>query len=251
MRKLSFVAAALLASACATRGPQVSLSAELARADNLIRQGCYDCLIEAAGIYAGLGSTHRRAVVGRMLEVELLLVLREKELAIDPAGRLTAAAALAREAPNPQAAAAIVTLVDSIPPDAIGTPRVERRVPVIVAGAGARDKFMAESIAIIAASGLSATAREYIEVSVRCGVAPDTADDGTDAARPPIVRYRSATCTTVDAKAVEQLRAEVPRFIEASLFLGRAAMASIGASDGSRARMLFEEAHAHFPARAA
>ena len=247
MRLLSLLAAAALVASCASRATQVSLAAELARADGLLRQGCYDCLIEAAAVYAGLGPAHRRVVVDRMLEVELLLALREKELAIEATQRLTAAGVLAREVVNPKAAAAVVSLVDSIPADSVGTPRVDRRVPLIVAAPGARDKFLAEAMATIAASGLSTTARDYIEMSLRCGVAPDTVDDGGDAARPPILRYRIATCTTVDAKTVEQVRAEVPRFVETSLFLGRAAMASIGATDGSRPRTLFEEAHARFP----
>ncbi len=47
-------------------------------------QGCYDCLLEARATYARVGvGKARPLVIARLFETDLLITLREKELALD------------------------------------------------------------------------------------------------------------------------------------------------------------------------
>src|SRR5690242_9810239 len=67
-------------------------AAELARADRLVSEGCYTCLIEARETLTGLTAGPYRAVVlQRLLEVQWLIVLRHKELAMPATGALAEA----------------------------------------------------------------------------------------------------------------------------------------------------------------
>jgi tetratricopeptide (TPR) repeat protein len=60
--------------ACAPKGPSPQTIADLARADSLLRDGCYGCLKEALAIYDTL--KHAQGV----FDVTLLIEVREKEL---------------------------------------------------------------------------------------------------------------------------------------------------------------------------
>ena len=73
-----------LLSGCAPKGPSPLLIAEVAKADALVRQGCYTCLKEALAIY----DKHAAAKVpipgarDGQFEAALLIAIREKELGI-------------------------------------------------------------------------------------------------------------------------------------------------------------------------
>ena len=73
-----------LLSGCAPKGPSPLLVAEVAKADALVRQGCYTCLKEALAIY----DKHAAAKVPipgareGQFEAALLIAIREKELGI-------------------------------------------------------------------------------------------------------------------------------------------------------------------------
>src|SRR6187399_535343 len=81
---------AILAGCTRHKPPTVDLRAvaaeDLGRADARLLDGCYACLVEARDTYARLatGPVSAQATV-RRFEAELLIVLREKELAIDTA----------------------------------------------------------------------------------------------------------------------------------------------------------------------
>jgi tetratricopeptide (TPR) repeat protein len=63
----------------------------------------------------------------------------------------------------------------------------------------------------------------------------------------PLLSYRRAVCDNpIKVDPLRGVRKSVPRFIETSFFLGRAAMASFFRTDGREARELFEEAYARF-----
>src|SRR5688572_9994350 len=244
MRHAAVALLALLAwTSCATRTAAVPSTSELTRADELIRQGCYDCLLDARRIYTALPPATRRPVLNRLLEVELLLALREKELALDPAETLARAAAVASELGPAANASRYVAIVEAVSPDAIGTPRSLRPPP---AGLIGRDR-LEETLAAITASPFTPVFRQYLAESIQCGrprVDPTAKPLPLPEDAPPILLYRDAVCDNpIDVPALEKVRGAVPRFVETGLFMGRAAMAQFFRSDGSQARMFFEEAY--------
>ncbi len=84
MRKLWF-AVALASAACASAPVIGGLTqAQLATADALVTAGCYDCLLEARAIYetAAVGKA-RPLIIARLFEADVLIGLRERELALD------------------------------------------------------------------------------------------------------------------------------------------------------------------------
>ena len=240
-------AVAVLTSACTARAP-LSPALDLARADNLTRQGCYACLIDARAIYDRASGAQRRAMRLRALEVELLLVLREKELSVDSTATMSRARAIAAELPLASNAAAAVALVEAVAPDGPGSQPSERRQPAFGVGA----EGITKALQTIDGVPLSPLFRAYLTTSVQCsGAGPAPSSPATRPPEPLLV-YRAALCrNAIDADALAALREAVPRFVEAALFQGRAAMGLLAGSDGSRARAFFEEAYARFPASSA
>ena len=83
MRKV-WLAPLLLSVACASTPIKKPDVPALAQADALVLQGCYDCLLEARATYARVGvGKARPLVIARLFETDLLITLREKELALD------------------------------------------------------------------------------------------------------------------------------------------------------------------------
>jgi hypothetical protein len=78
-------------------------------------------------------------------------------------------------------------------------------------------------------------------------------DDGADAARGraspavPLVTYRRATCGRNNIAALEQVRAEVPRFVETSYFLAKIAVPTVKDNGGTKARQQIAEFYTRFP----
>ena len=241
--------AALATGACATRSAGVPTpSREQAAADELVRQGCYDCLLEARAIYERVPASARRPLLIRMLEVELLLALREKELALDTAATMARANAIVSELGPAADVARYVPIVEAVPPDAAGTPRGARLLPVLLAGRAGLEA----AITAIDASPFTPLFRQYVAIAVQCGRPPldpqQRSSDPSAADTAPLLVYRNAICENpIKIDALEQVRAAVPRFIESALFLGRATMGSLFGSDGSRARIHLEEAYSRFP----
>src|SRR5687767_6516518 len=99
MRKL-WLAGLIFCSACASAPVNKVAVSAFDAAEARLLQGCYDCLLEARDVYQRLAvGKSRPLIVLRLFEAELLIALREKELAIDPAPALNRARALARELP--------------------------------------------------------------------------------------------------------------------------------------------------------
>src|SRR4051812_25513356 len=100
MRRPWLLLLLLIAPACASEPiKKLDLSA-LAAADAQVLQGCYDCLLEARATYERVGvGKARPMVVARLFETQLLITLRERELAMDSAASLARARDLAKELP--------------------------------------------------------------------------------------------------------------------------------------------------------
>jgi tetratricopeptide (TPR) repeat protein len=82
--RLRFLAIAILMAGCAPKGPSPLLIAEVAKADALVRQGCYTCLKEALSIYEKHAAAKVPIPGARegQFEAALLIAIREKELGI-------------------------------------------------------------------------------------------------------------------------------------------------------------------------
>ena len=230
------VFAAFIACGCGQRTARVVTPARDS-ADELVRQGCYDCLLEARAEYERRAARSSPALV-RLFEVDLLLALREKELAIDPDATLNRATSLV-----PKLAAVpadrILSVVKVLPPDATAR-RAMPPTPAV-------QEELAATIRALDASTFSGLFKSYVKLSIQCGrltVDPVAAAPVDDV---PLLAYRRAVCENpIRVEPLRSVRKSVPPFVEASFFLGRAAMASLFKGDGREARELFEEAYKRF-----
>src|SRR5262245_16525277 len=99
-RWVGWAVAAVLSAACASTPVKKTDQAALDLSDELVRQGCYDCLLEARATYTRIAvGKARPLVLGRLFETEVLIALREKELAMDATAAFGRAKALAAELP--------------------------------------------------------------------------------------------------------------------------------------------------------
>jgi tetratricopeptide (TPR) repeat protein len=257
----TLVLALLLASlGCASATLKRSDERAVARADALVGEGCYTCLIEARNLYeTTLARRRPPALVQRLFEVELLLGLREKELALDAAA-LVRARALAKELPTALMAERYLRLAEAIPPDEVGTPRRERRLFITnhlewMGAAGPRTGAIAADVAWLDGGLLSARVRQYLSLSLDCSYktssrpaaseppAPGAPSDETS----PLLAYRKAICLPFNKEALDEVRRAVPRFAEIAYFLGRIALPAVARDGGRLARVALEEAYAAFP----
>jgi tetratricopeptide (TPR) repeat protein len=235
-RLLVAAATVTIAAGCAARSrPQTA--ADPARASELVRQGCYDCLLEARAITEKLPPSPATTV--DLVEINLLLALREKELALDPAANLERAAQLLTQLRGGAGAKAVVDVIAALPEDATG-----RRV--LPPAPAARAAFDA-TVAGLDATPFSTLFKTYLKLSVQCGRVPVEEPSAGAPAEAPLLVYRRAICEApIRVAPLRAVRTDVPAAIETSLFLGRAAMATIGRNDAHQQRELFEEAFARF-----
>jgi tetratricopeptide (TPR) repeat protein len=235
MRVLLLVAVFAL-SGCGPRIAKITVADPLAGPDELVRQGCYDCLLDARVQYERL-SAQFPAVLMKVFEVDLLLALREKELSVDATSTLARAAALVARLPK-LPAERFLEVVRSVPADAGG----RRSLPLAPA---ARSELEA-TVAAIDASSFSTVFKSYLKLSLQCGRV--AIDPSAVVEAVPILSYRNAICdAAVRVEPLRAVRASVPRFVESSFFLGRAAKGTLFRTDGSQVRRLFEEAYSRFP----
>lgn len=233
------VAIALIASlGCSSRKAKVAAPDSGAWVDEFVRQGCFDCLLDARKAYERLAAGGSAAALSRVFETDLLLALREKELSIDPTATLARAEALVpRLATLP--AGRMLAIVKVIPEDAGG-----RRLLPATKEAGEQLDSM---LAAIDSSPFSAEFKSYVKLSLQCGRLNADPPPPAPADGAPLLIYRRAICSSpVRVDPLQALRTAVPRFVEASFFLGRVAMATLFRTDGTQARTLFEQAYARF-----
>jgi tetratricopeptide (TPR) repeat protein len=259
---VSTVATALLgAVACAARpAPRFAVD-PFGPADGLVREGCYECLIDARDAYEQLASGRsRQAALVRLFAVHLLIVLREKELAIHSATAAERAGTLAAQLDPRLEAGRYIDIVDAIPADPVGTPKVERELaaPMVPGGLPIRSNPLEQvtraALATVTTGALGPALTGYLTLTLQCTYrwlsadAPVASAPAAGAATFPLLTYRRAICDNpIDGSALEQVRASVPRFTETALFLGRAAIGALPGTDGGRARAHLQEAYAKFP----
>jgi hypothetical protein len=260
------VAALIASAACASAPLKKADIAVLDAADARVLEGCYDCLLEARAAYERVAvGKARPLVLVRLFETQLLIVLREKELAIDTAASSARAQALASELPPEVEANRYLDLVNLVPPDAVGTPRRESqdfRRAHQAAMAGINDDLTW----LKASTTIGEPVRQYLSLSLDCaylfragrpggpnGIPPDlwTGSSGLRNLTPdttPLLAYRAGTCRVVSPVTLGNVRTAVPRFVETALFLGRMEVAAAQKTGGRKARELLTEAYARFPA---
>ncbi len=251
-----WIALVLVSAACASAPIRKADQVALDQADALVRQGCYGCLLEARATYArGAVGKARPVVVGRLFEVDLLLALREKELAMNFQPAIDRAKALAGELPAALEPSRYLDLVLAVPADDIGSPRSED-----LAFRRARAAFIPKidgEIDWLRTAGLGAPFRQYLShaidcmyltrsrpsgtlprASVRRDVLPDT---------PPLVAYRIGICDLPKKDILEKVRAGVPRFVETAFFIARLEVNEAAQSGKGRPREALAESYARFP----
>jgi tetratricopeptide (TPR) repeat protein len=249
-RNVRWLTISLLASgalsACAARAVCCESADAIARATSLVRAGCYDCLLEARAVYEELlGGRDRHLARVSLFEVELLIALREKELALDASGALARARATAGELALDQEPERLLAIVEAVPPDTPGTPRRDRPAPVTPSERNERDREASEWLRDAAAFP---ALRNYLSIILECRRSdPLGRPRDTLAPQPPLLAYRWAICGPYDEAALASVRAAEPRFRDAALFQARAAMGAMPGSDGSRVRGFLDEAYEHFP----
>jgi tetratricopeptide (TPR) repeat protein len=240
---LALVVVALGCASVPIRKPDADA---LLSADQRVLAGCYDCLTDARATYERVAVGRARPLlIKRLFEVQVLIVLRERELALDWQPALEQARALAKElrgaapgsdadAPPPLDADRVLALVDLVPPDDYGWPLAtlddhrRRRTKALSAAAG--------EFAWLGGSPLSPAVRAYLRMSLECGYSAGTLGmprrpvgwkPELPADPPPLLAYRQALCGTVTAPPLLAVRDQVPTFVETSLGLGRLAVSEV------------------------
>jgi tetratricopeptide (TPR) repeat protein len=231
-------------SGCAAKRVAQPDPGALGRADAALLQGCYDCLLEAREGYRKL------AVADRVFEADLLIALRERELALPASDAIVEATRLASTLPADFEAARYLARVDDVPAWEIGIPPIEAFTFFRVHS----DRLQLDAErAWLQRGRLRKPVRDYLRIALDCAyltgdgalpandVAPDPRTD------PPLLAYRRERCALGTIAAWAALRARVPRFVEASLFTARIEI-EIAAREGpGQARAHLDEAAVRFP----
>lgn len=238
-------------AACASAPIRAQDQALVVQADARVREGCYDCLREARAAYERLAvGKARPLLVARLFEVNVLVGLREKELALDPTEAFGKASALVAELPPTYPAARYLELAGLVPPDFAGTPRSEM-APFQQARAPSAAQFDALAVELRSGEG-SPEFRGYLAASLDCAaVAANRRGPGAPPAIPadasPLVRYRLSLCPILRPTELEALVAQVPQFVEAQLFIARQPTLAITAAYVTTLRAALTAAQQRFP----
>jgi len=249
----------LAGAGCASvpKGPTpAEIAAARATADARLLEGCYDCLLFARDTYARFATGKSRAAfLQPLFEAELLITLREKELALDATASLARVRALAAELQPTMDAARYVAIVEAVPSDSMGLPEVEE-----FAFRRANQAFVPKisgEMNWLETGAIQPVVRQYLSISIDCKYINRARAAGAPvrlggfrevpAGSSPLIAYRLATCDTINRQALLDVREKVPGFIEASLFLARLDVANANRTGGSQVRPLLAETYARFP----
>ncbi|HEY7474187.1 MAG TPA: hypothetical protein VH679_04200 [Vicinamibacterales bacterium] len=255
MRRL-WLAAVVLGFGCASAPIRKQDQVALGNADALVLQGCYDCLLEAKAIYERVAVGQARPlVIARLFETELLIALREKELALDWSATFDRARALVPGLPVGVEGERYLAVVEAILPDADGWPRSE-----LNALQRAHSRYAATvdgEFEWLQTGGLASPVREYLGLALECAYPSRRPAPGQPLRRaarpplppdaPPLLKYRAGFCRSVTQANMEQARAAVPKFVETSYYLARLVVAIAQKNGPGRGRELLAEVHTRFP----
>jgi hypothetical protein len=254
------LASVALSLGCASARMRKADARAVAAADLRVLEGCYDCLLDARTVYARVAAAKDRknaaASVVRLFETELLLSLREKELALDWRTTMDRARSLAARVPASLEPGRLLAIVDAVLPDANGVPP-----KALAAMRRARQPFVAKipaELAWLARAPLRPAVRDYVRLALDCAypVRPDVSREPYDSVKkrrqpppnaPPLVLYRSGICAGGDSVPLHRAAVAVPAFAEASYFLGQPAAFDADETGGDDARELLGRAYRRFP----
>lgn len=252
LRRIALVlGVGLLAGACASAPLNKKASVELAQADKLVADGCYDCLVEALVIYERLAIGQARPlIVQRIFETDVLIGLRLKELALRPVERFDAARKLVPELPATFPAAKYLEIAESVPFDPGGGMPKKDTSDSFMAFNPARARTYKDALA----AGPSATLGEYLAASLDCtlgariGVTPASTTASARPAPPTeLVKYRFENCTPIAREQLTKRVTDDPRFTEAGVMIGRVRSTRPGAKEVADARVWLNAAIAKWP----
>ncbi|HVQ42389.1 MAG TPA: hypothetical protein VMS54_09285 [Vicinamibacterales bacterium] len=245
-------------------GKKVNSAAEAARiaaetrafAELRVTDGCYDCLLDAKTAYEKLaGLQGRPTVIVRIFEIEMLLVLRERELAMDSTASLARVRAVAKELPPAMDAARYIAMVEAMPTDISGIPvsrDVEFRRAHQAFAATVEDQvaWLSTDTAVLL------PVRQYLSVALDCAYGrrrvPGQPPTPPLASRmpadiPPMVSYIVGSCAGVKAPILTSLRERVAGYAEAAHYLARMHVSEAPDTGGTAARPFLAEAYGRFP----
>lgn len=249
----------VLASGCASGRLKRESASALAAADARVLEGCYDCLIEARETYARLAASqyvNRDTAALRLLETELLLTLREKELVLKWGPTLARARAEAADVPASVDAQRVIAIVDAALPD--GTGRMPDWPAQMRRERAGFVKRIPDEIAWLQTTSLRPAVREYLALALDCSydarVLAPVKQPGAKERRPvlapdspPLIIYRTGICLGADTNMLAGVLATVPAFHEAAFFSGSVAAFLAEEDGGQRADTLLRRAYSRFP----
>lgn len=270
LRRLAVVLCfGLVAGACASAPIKKKDAVDLAKADKLVADGCFDCLSDALAIYQRVGvGPARPLVIQRIFETELLLALRLKELAVRPNEQFDEARKLMMEMPSTFPAAQYIEIAEAVPADpGGGVPRGD----VSVARSAIQGKLASYRDALVA--GPSRLLGDYLAASFICTAAPNNpsvsifsikivpptgkpqtvAPPAAPVASAPapgstgLVAFRRENCVSIDRAMLTKRVTDDPRFIEAGVMVGRVRSTRPGAKEVADARVWLNAALAKWP----
>lgn len=237
--RCSVLIAVVALSACAPKGPSPQTLAELAKADTLLRDGCYICLKEALAIY------QRHQHLQGTFDTGLLIAIREKELGM-PAEKRDLVPVTERDKSLAVAAGLILGELSGFDPVQRAELTGRDRLPV------AKDNPVRRALDPLFERDLTAT---YVAVSIDCESAPIL--EGIDVKalletyeNVPLMQFRLARCGQPPIMApLLALRKNDPRWNDTLFWEGRRAIVGspTGGIDLSQAIALYGEGRAAFP----
>jgi tetratricopeptide (TPR) repeat protein len=235
LRPVALAAICCALGSCAQKPPSVvaptpTPEARIASADQLVRDGCLDCLIQAFDEYDALRATPGVIDVAQdgALTTAILIALRERELGLLDAPFLDRAHELAHRSVAFEAAyGPLLEIVESMPSRWIGgqgSPTDDRGLAAIQKAYRNRDAWLNLLRPRAAGDVLSA----YLWLAFNCtaptnGINPGDIPRWVTAAGTwgdaPLLKYRAATCGSYDRVVLADIVDSNPRFVEIDYFL--------------------------------
>jgi len=251
------VATATLSLGCASGRIRKGNERALAIADARVLEGCYDCLQDARVTYERLAVGKKGdGIVPRLFETNVLLALREKELALDARTSLERARALIPRVPKAMEPARVLAMAAAVLPDNNGLPT--RALSVLRQQNETYLKTIDDELAWMDQAPLTPVVRRYVALSLDCSYSDrkkSTRDTVHTLAKrrevpinaPPLLAYRAADCDKTDSLALKRVLVAASTFDEAAYALARVVVWNAGETGGDDARALFSRTAARFP----
>jgi tetratricopeptide (TPR) repeat protein len=205
----------------------MAATAELARADALVAQGCYRCLSDALAIYEGLMQQASGPPAAQLRAFETLLLMGVRELGLGSGTSIDRARRMAEELPAPYETTTQFWVAASTPWKASGVSRA--RVEELFTLNRRIGQEGREWRRVLGAAGPDDLAGRFLLQTFDCsqqgslrswGIERDPVGVG----EPPLLQYREATCDGIDTSRLESVLKMVPRFAEAHLFLAEGSL---------------------------